>query len=269
MSKNIVLTGVSSGIGNAVAKTLLETNYDCNLIAIGRSNDNTLSKHSNYHFYKVDFGNLKQVRLVIEKILIEYNVIDVLINNAGSATKAVFEDMPIEVAKSEFDINFWSPALLMKKVVVGMKEQNNGTIINISSLGSFFATPTLGYYAISKCALNSLILLLKNEVTDSNVKLCTVYPGAVKTKFGRNINDMRQSEKYKNVYESWNRRFRYFFRKAISAEQTALAIVKLIDKPQDKLFLTKRDWFIYMLSKVLPERVYMNILFTYFYKDEG
>lgn len=269
MNKVVVITGISSGIGEALVKEVLNTFSNTIVIGLGRNNSDNLLSVNNYEFIELNISKYDAIAVIFTKIIKKYGKIDVLINNAGAGVKGTIEDMSIDEAKHEFDVNFWGAIGCIKAVLPVMTQQNAGHIINISSLGSIIATPTLGFYAGAKSALNIVSDTLVDELKGTNIKISNVFPGAVKTKFGKNIQPSAnlQDSKYSCLYYSWDKRFRSYFRKAISSQEMAKKIVSLINNPKTYLFPTKRDQFIAIIKKLLPEKIFKAILLNIFFKE--
>ncbi|MDR0507711.1 MAG: SDR family NAD(P)-dependent oxidoreductase, partial [Dysgonamonadaceae bacterium] len=133
---------------------------------------------------KLDVADNHSVAEFVEKILAQEKRIDALINNAGYGEYGAVEDVDIENAKKQIDVNLFGTARMIKSVLPIMRKQNSGTIINITSIGGKIATPLGGWYYASKFALEALSDSLRNEVRQFGIKVVVVEPGGIKTEWG-------------------------------------------------------------------------------------
>ncbi len=182
MKKVIIITGASSGIGEATALQLIKEGYTVygaarrvekmqNLVSAGG------------HAIAMDVTNHEQVHSEIRKIIETEGKVDVLVNNAGYAVYGPVEEVSYEQAKRQFDVNLFGLAEVTKAVLPKMREQRSGTIINISSVGGKIYTPLGGWYHATKHALEGWSDCLRLEVKQFGIDVVIVEPGAIKTEF--------------------------------------------------------------------------------------
>jgi short-subunit dehydrogenase len=259
--KIVLITGVSGGIGKAIVYQLL-LRTDIQIIGLGRTNPEI--KNQQFTFIKMDLSDPESIRRVITQL--EKERIDVFINNAGSGIRGTIEELPIEKIKDQFEINFFSPVIILQKLLPNFIA-NQSIIINIGALGALIETPTMGYYTVSKLAYSKLLEILKIE---SNLRIHNLYLGAVKSNFGKNIKDGVDIEKskYKNLYNEWQNRFKNFFMKRNRAEDVALLIERIIFDKSNEEFISRRDKFIAYSNRFLPKLIHKKII-NYFYKYES
>jgi len=266
----IVITGVSSGIGEAF---VCDTNHPAHdqfqIIGLGRKNTRHGDSIPNYQFVELDITDLQAVDQVINQIVQEYGQINVLINNAGVGYRGVIEELPIDQIKAQFETNVFSAVHLIQKVLPIMRNQNNGHIINISSIASVISTPTLGYYAASKAALDKISDVLSQEVVQYNIRVSRLVPGAVKSNFGKNIGGISEFDNspYEELYGEWIERFKNFFQQRNTAQEAAKAIWYLIEHPHSEYMLSLRDKLLCASKRVFPDwihrRLFLNKFFYY------
>ena len=271
MKKVIVITGVSSGIGEAFVRYKLKKDKDVFIYGLGRNDFEGSNEFGNYKFIRMDITVDAEIKNAIDKILKDHGHVDVLINNAGVGYKATVEDLDLQDLRSQYEVNVFGLISLIQKVLPSMRENNFGQIINISSIGGTISTPTLGAYASTKAALDKISEVLLHEIADYNISVKLLLPGAVKSRFGKNIRvtDKLQKSKYKTMYKDWGLRFRNFFEKRNTAEEAAVKIDKMLTGNQIYYFLTFRDYFIFTITKLLPVKVSHNILKKFFMKNES
>lgn len=120
----------------------------------------------------------------IERIIAETGRIDVLINNAGYGSYGAIEDVSLDEARRQFDVNIFGAMRLMQLALPHMREQKSGTIINISSMGGKIYTPLGGWYHGTKFALEALSDCLRLEVAPFGIDVVIIEPGGIATEWG-------------------------------------------------------------------------------------
>lgn len=181
MSKNVIITGTSSGIGYELVKIFSEKNYE--VLALSRDNSKLRSQNlsgvTSINFDLTDYENYAD----LDEYLKSFKKIDVLINNAGFLVNKDFEKTTIEDFKKIYSVNVFSVAMLIKYTIQYMCI--NSSIVNISSIGGIQGSvkfPGLSAYSSSKGALNILTEMLAEEYKDKNIHINTLALGSVQTK---------------------------------------------------------------------------------------
>ena len=181
MSKNIVITGTSSGIGLELAKFFIKSKH--NVLAISRNNSDLRSLNLK-GLYAVDFDITNYERYnSLNKYLNNFENVDVLINNAGLLINKPFEDTSLEDFQKVYSTNVFSVAMLTKFLVKRMNDRSN--VVNISSVGGVEGTlkfPGLAAYSSSKGALNILTEMLAEEYKEQGIHFNSLALGSVQTK---------------------------------------------------------------------------------------
>jgi NADP-dependent 3-hydroxy acid dehydrogenase YdfG len=180
--KIAVITGVSKGIGLAVANALLQK--QCVVYGLGRSNAEI--NHLDFHFVKTDVRHAEEVRNAIKQITSEQPRIDILINNAGLGYFGFLDDISDEQWHEMFQTNVDGVFYCCKAVLPHMKKNQFGHIINIASTAALEGMPQVSAYCATKWAVKGLSESLFREVRDYRIKVTCVYPGSTKTDFFRN-----------------------------------------------------------------------------------
>lgn len=152
MKKVVLITGASSGIGKETAILLAQQNYTVYAAARRLDKMQDLLKHG-IQLTELDVTNDESMLKTINDILSKEGRVDVLINNAGYGSYGALEDVSIEEAKRQFEVNVFGLARLTQLVLPGMRKQNRGKIINISSMGGKFGEPHGAWYHSTKYAL--------------------------------------------------------------------------------------------------------------------
>jgi len=132
---------------------------------------------------EMDITNEADIQKVVDTIIQKEDKIDVLWNNAGYGLYGAVEDIPINIAKNQFEVNLFGLASLTQKVIPYMRKAASGTIINTSSMGGKMYTPLGAWYHASKHALEGWSDCLRLELKAFNVNIVIVEPGLIQTEF--------------------------------------------------------------------------------------
>jgi NADP-dependent 3-hydroxy acid dehydrogenase YdfG len=184
MTQQIVLvTGASSGIGRATAQYLAGQGFY--VYATARRIDRLQAlRAANLEPIAMDVTSDDDVRHVIQHILFSRGRIDVLVNNAGYALYGAGEEVSIEDAASQMDVNVLGLMRVTRAVLPAMRRQRSGVIVNLSSVAGKVSTPFAGWYAASKHAVEALSDALRLEVKPMGIRVVLIEPGSIKTEFG-------------------------------------------------------------------------------------
>lgn len=196
---NILVTGASKGIGNAIAKELFSLG---DVFVTGR-NENAL-KSCNAKDYCV--CNLVQDIEVLTKF-IKKNNIDVLINNAGEYVYSGLESMNVDDIQRLYQTNLIAPSILASSAIPNMKEQKWGRIINIGSISGVMGEAYASIYSSSKAGLIGLTKALALELAEFNITVNTINPGWVETELGMSSIDDSEFSREEVIETIPQRRF--------------------------------------------------------------
>ena len=177
--KNAVITGVSKGIGKALAQALLKKGY--RVIGLGRNKGSI--QDSNFEFIPTDVRKRQEVEKSFETILNEYGTLDVLINNAGLGYFGYLEDTTYEQWDAMYETNVNGIFYCLKAAIPSMKSNGAGHIFNIASTAGVEGYPQVAAYCGTKFAVKGISQALYKELRDFGIKVTCVYPGSVKTDF--------------------------------------------------------------------------------------
>ena len=181
MSKNVIITGTSSGIGFELVKLFSEKNH--NVLAISRNN-NALRTLNLAGVMPIDLDLTEsEYYNSLDKYLSSFKNIDILINNAGYLINKPFEETTLKDFQEVYSTNVFSVAMLTKKIIGFMSESSN--VVNISSVGGVQGSMKfagLSAYSSSKAALNILTEMLAEEYKDRKIHFNSLALGSVETK---------------------------------------------------------------------------------------
>jgi len=183
MSKNILVTGASKGIGKQIAKGLQKEGH--NLFLTSRNVDllKTVSKEVNAKAYFIcDLTSKNELENLAE--FIRQNSIDILVNNAGEYIYGKIEEMYYEQISQIFAANLLAPTYLCSVVADNMKLKKWGRIVNIGSISGVMGEAYASLYSSSKSGLIGLSKALALELAEYNITVNTINPGWVETELG-------------------------------------------------------------------------------------
>jgi short-subunit dehydrogenase len=182
----VLITGASSGIGQALAYTLMEKGYKVYGTSRGIKNEETIKAKNGSGFIKMiplDVCSEVSVKNAVDYILQRELAIDILVNNAGFGIAGSVEDTSPEEALSQFDTNFFGVLRMIRAVLPKMREQKNGLIINVSSVAGLISVPYQSMYSASKYAVEAMTETLRLEVKPFGIRVSMIEPGDTKTGF--------------------------------------------------------------------------------------
>ncbi|HET7147393.1 MAG TPA: SDR family oxidoreductase [Candidatus Nitrosopolaris sp.] len=197
MRKSIIVTGASSGIGKATVIKLVESGY--HVFGLARRYDKlvaisskllTSSKEKGNNYIPMEFDITKPERFgsIINEILSKAKGVAIygLVNNAGYVQPGAIEDITVQDLRNQFETNFFGLVEFTKNLLPIMLENNQGRIVNISSISGLISLPLIGAYSASKYAVEAITEALRMELWNTNIRVVTVNPGLVST----NINSI-------------------------------------------------------------------------------
>lgn len=193
MSRNIIITGASRGIGKAIAKEIAgpDTNIlisSFHNLALLEETKKELSSISNKVIsFTGDMGNYRDVEKMFDLALKEFGSVDVLINNAGISIVGLFQDMSYEEWREILDTNLGSVYNCCHFAVNDMLKRHEGKIINISSVWGVYGASCEVAYSATKGAVNAFTKALSKELAPSNIQVNAIACGAIDTEMNGHL----------------------------------------------------------------------------------
>lgn len=175
--KVILITGASRGIGRATAEKLAAQGHT--VYGTSRNPDSVVIH--NVRMLPLDVTSDGSALAVIQNVVGKSGRLDVLINNAGISQWGTLEEISIEETQTVFDTNFYGIIRMVKHALPIMREQGEGKIINISSIGGILAVPFQGMYSASKYAVEGYSEALRHEVKTFGIHVSLIQPGDINT----------------------------------------------------------------------------------------
>ena len=183
--KKWLITGVSSGLGKALAELVMQSG-DYVIGTFRKENEcqsfNMQSKHNGEGII-MDLAKANSIEMAVNKILQKHPKIDVLVNNAGVGFVGAVEESSVSEIRDVFEINFFGTLQLTQLLLPSMRANKSGHIVQISSHGGIKAFAGFGVYNASKFALEGMSEALAQEINPLGIKLSIVEPGPFRTNF--------------------------------------------------------------------------------------
>jgi NAD(P)-dependent dehydrogenase (short-subunit alcohol dehydrogenase family) len=188
MTKTVLITGASSGFGKEAVTLFQQKGW--NVIATMRSpeKETTWTKLSNVLVTRLDVTDKSSIQDAVKEGIEKFGSIDVLVNNAGYGAMGALEAASEEVIRQQFDVNLFGLIAVTKAVLPNMRQNKQGIIINVSSVGGKVTFPFSSLYHATKFAVEGLTESLQYELSPFGINLKIVEPGGYKTDFaGRSL----------------------------------------------------------------------------------
>jgi NAD(P)-dependent dehydrogenase (short-subunit alcohol dehydrogenase family) len=183
-SKTALVTGASSGIGEATAQRLVTAGYK----VYGTSRRAVRASQQSFELLSLDVTSDESVEATVTKVLRREGRIDLLVNNAGfGIAPAAAEESSIEQARSIFETNFFGIVRMTRAVVPHMRRQEAGRIVNIGSVLGFLPAPYAALYAATKHAVEGYSESLDHELRTRGIRVSVIEPAYTKTQFDANF----------------------------------------------------------------------------------
>ncbi len=181
-SRVALVTGGSSGIGEQTALQLKQEGFEVYAVARRVERMEGLAKQG-VHVFGMDVTDDDSMVSGVERIVAEQGRIDVLVNNAGYGSYGAVEDVPIDEARRQFEVNVFGLARLTQLVTPHMRRQGSGRIINISSIGGKFYEPLGAWYHATKFAVEGFSDSLRIELSPFGIDVVMIEPGPILTEW--------------------------------------------------------------------------------------
>jgi len=224
--KVVVITGASSGIGEATARQLSAAGASVVLGARRLEKLNALAEEITAAGGKVevaqtDVANLQDVEALVKKAVDVFGRVDVLINNAGIMPNSRLDELQVDDWNRAIDINLKGTLYGIAAALPFMKAQKSGHVINVSSLSGHRVRPTTAVYSATKFAVRAISEGLRMEMTPYNIRSTIISPGPVDTDLPSSVTNAAVAEQVRKIHEI-----------AIPVETLADTIVFAISQPE-------------------------------------
>ena len=265
LSQVILVTGATSGIGEAIATFLHEKGHK--VYGTGRAVANL--KNFSYPLLQMNVNSTASVDAAVEELILKEGRIDVLVNNAGMGLAGAVEETLEEDVARILDTNVTGLHRTCTAVLPYMRAQRTGKIINIGSMGGVIGLPFRAYYCASKFAVEGFSEALSMEVKQFGVKVVLVQPGDMKTKI--NLNRVEAESDTGSPYEESYNFVRNKFSGAVDRAFEPVVIAKVVNRIINKkrpAFRYKKGAFFenfsHFVKRVVPFRWFETFVTMYY-----
>ena len=265
MSKVVLITGGSSGIGKAIGEFLFHKGFT----VYGTSRNPEKIINSLFPLIALDVRNTESIATAVAKVIALSGNLDVVINNAGVGITGPMEETPTLEMKNNFDTNFFGPIEVIKAVLPQMREQKSGLIINITSIAGYMGLPYRGIYSASKAALEIVTEAINIEVKPFGINVTNVAPGEFATDIAshRYHAPIIEGSAYEAAYRHTLSTMNTHLHTGDNPDDMAMAIYFIIQSKNPKIhykvgaFMQK---FSIVLKRILPDKVYEKMLMNHY-----
>ena len=229
MAKTVLVTGASAGIGKETAILLAQKGY--NVYGAARRIEK-MQDLKNYGIKPIalDITKDESVTACVEQIFKEAGSIDILVNNAGFGSYGAIEDVTMQDAKYQLEVNVFGAMRLTQLVLPKMRQNKYGKIVNISSVGGKIAFPLGGWYHASKFAIEALSDAMRFEVKQFGIDVIVIEPGGTKSEWGEIAVESLMRVSGKTAYGEFVTAFQKSFKQMAINVPGPIVIAKLIKK---------------------------------------
>lgn len=265
MSKVILITGGSSGIGKSIGTFLHQKGY----IVYGTSRNPNQVKDSVFPLLQLDVRDVDSIKTAVSELIQKEGKLDVVINNAGVGITGPLEEIPTLEIKNNFETNFFGPIEVIKAVLPQMRSQQSGLIINITSIAGYMGLPYRSVYSASKGALELITEAIRMEVKPFGIQLTNVAPGDFATNIasGRYHAPLKEDSAYKIPYGNTLKMMDEHVDSGSNPDEMAFAIHKIIETPQPNVHYKVGSFlqrFSIVLKRILPDKLYEKMLMRHY-----
>ena len=181
----VLITGCSSGHGEALAKLFIKAGYPT--YASARKLDTIEElKNMGATTLQIDVTDYSTIYKAVETIENRHGSIGILVNNAAIGIMTPLEIIPMDEVKKQYETNVFGLLAMTQAVLPAMRKIGKGRIVNIGSSGGEFTTPSGGVYQATKYALTSMNDAMRAELQPFGIDVTMIQPGAIASKFGKN-----------------------------------------------------------------------------------
>jgi short-subunit dehydrogenase len=265
MSKVILVTGASSGIGKSIATFLQEKGYK----VFGTSRNPKNIENFSFELIPLDVLKVETIKSAVDFIIKKEGRLDVLINNAGMGITGPIEDTPTDEMRAVFNTNLFGAVDVMKAVLPQMRTQKSGMILNVTSIAGYMGLPYRGLYSATKGALELITEAISMEVKNFGIKVINVAPGDFATNIaaGRYHTPVFENSAYKENYKANLELMDAHVEGGMNPLEMAKTVYKIINTENPKIhykvggFMEK---FSIVLKRILPDKMYQKILMNHY-----
>lgn len=246
--KVVIVTGASSGIGEALVRHLLKDG--AKVVLVARNEDKMKAIVADFSgvqalVVRADVSNRSDCAKIIKETVDHFGGIDVLINNAGMSMRAIFEDLDLKVIEQLMNVNFWGTVYCTREAMPHLLK-SKGSVVGVSSIAGFQGLPARTGYSSSKFAMHGFLNTLRVETLKQGLHVMIACPGFTASNIRNTALTADGSPQGQTPLEEG---------KLMTAEEVAARIVRGIEKRKRTLIMTMQGKLVVLLSKFFPSWV--------------
>jgi NAD(P)-dependent dehydrogenase (short-subunit alcohol dehydrogenase family) len=273
ISRAVLITGCSTGIGRATAEHLAAKGHT--VYATARRPEAIADLESKgCRTLALDVTDEASMQAAVDTVVGEHGAVGVLVNNAGYSQSGALETLPMDAVRRQFETNVFGLLRMCQLALPGMRAQRWGRIINISSMGANFVFPGGGVYHATKFSVDALSDALRWEVKGFGVEVTIVQPGLIVTNFGdtaaASVTDGEGDGPYADFNASVAKSTDEIYKKGPARklgggpETVAKAIEKAIDHPKIRVRVTPSAHLLITQRRLMTQGMWDRMLTTQF-----
>jgi len=246
--KVVIVTGASSGIGEALSRRLMA--MGARVVMAARNEEKMIAIASEYpaaevQVVKADVSKREDCANIIQETIGRFGEIDVLINNAGMSMRAIFEDLDLAVIEKLMNVNFWGTVFCTREAIPYLL-QSKGSVVGVSSIAGFQGLPARTGYSSSKFAMHGFLNTLRVETLNQGLHVMIACPGFTESNIRNTALTADGSPQGSTPLDEKN---------LMSADDVALKIIHGIEKRKRTLIMTMQGKLTVLLGKFFPRFV--------------
>ena len=270
VSRAVLVTGCSSGIGAATARRLAQRGWTVYATARRPETLDDLAA-AGCRTLQLDVTDEASMSAAVRAVEAEHGAVGVLVNNAGYGQDGAIEEVSMELVRRQFETNVFGLMRMCQLVLPGMRGQGWGRVVNVSSMGGRLTFPGGGVYHASKHAVEALSDALRFEVQGFGVAVSIIEPGLILTRFGDTVVDSLADTgegAYAAFHDAVSRRTRHAYSSVMTrlAGASPDAVARVIERavgsahPRPRYVVTAGARVMLGLHAVLPDRAFDRVL---------
>ncbi len=266
MSKVVLITGGSSGIGKAIGEYLTKEGFT--VYGTSRNPENTVEFKA-FQLITLDVTNKKTISKGIKEIISKEGKIDILINNAGIGITGPVEETPTEEIHKAFQTNLYGPINVAKEVIPYMRDAKQGLIINVTSIAAYMGLPYRGIYSATKTALKLVTEAMRMEIKNFGIHMTNIAPGDFVTNIAasRYHTPVKDNSPYETSYTKTLKLIDDHVSQGGNPEDVARLVYKIIHSKKPKVHYkigSTMQKFSIVLKRILPDKTYEKLLLNHY-----
>jgi NAD(P)-dependent dehydrogenase (short-subunit alcohol dehydrogenase family) len=258
MSKTVLITGASSGIGRATAILFAKKGWIV-VASMRTPRDDIFPSDSQIYQVPLDVTDEESMASAVNGVLEKFGHIDVLINNAGYGLTGPIEALTTDLLDLQMRTNVLGLAAMMRLVIPHMRDRESGTIVNISSIGGRISFPFAAAYNASKFAVEGLSESARFELHRYGIRVKLIEPGGVKTNFIKSSGQWAYHDAYQPALSNFKKMADDMDAKLPGPEPIAQVIYKAATGTSSRLrYVVKPGPFLFVNS-ILPDALWRGL----------